>query len=572
MFRRLLGAGILVALATLSLSAQSLSWTQWSKDPQHTGQINIAGQSLDRQLVDIVYDPFVEQETAPGQGDGDLLVHYQTPLVDGDDVFMEFKSGAFTSVQTWETQIWNQKRLHWEGGQLVEKWTFESDWKPVPFGSAQWEPVYHAVLAGNFVYDPGFGGTIYKLNREDGSVAARINPFGNNIDKNIFVAGPLSADNTGNIYYNAIKLSPADPWRKDVVNSWLVKVSPSGAVTKATYTSLTPGAPAANDLCKVGFSNSQLPWPPSPDAQAPLSTCGTQRPGINIAPAIAPDGTIFTASRAHLVTRYCYLVAVNPDLTPKWNSSLRGRLNDGCNVLLPPNGTPGGCREGATTGFDPGTNEPPPGRIFDDGTASPTIAPDGSVLFGVLTFYNYAQGHLFKFSAGGAFQGSYPFGWDVTPAIYKHGGTYSIVIKDNHYATGSYCGVEAFCPSDRTATTPNDPEAYYITQLNHNMNVEWRFRNTNSLSCSRNADGTVSCVSDHPNGFEWCVNAFGIDVNGVVYANSEDGNLFAINQGGTLRQKIFLKLALGAAYTPLTIGPDGRHYTQNAGHLYVVGN
>jgi outer membrane protein assembly factor BamB len=58
----------------------------------------------------------------------------------------------------------------------------------------------------------------------------------------------------------------------------------------------------------------------------------------------------------------------------------------------------------------------------------------------------------------------------------------------------------------------------------------------------------------------------------VVYANSEDGNIFAINQDGTLKQKKFLQLALGAAYTPLTIGPDGRIYTQNDGHLFVVGN
>jgi ABC-type enterochelin transport system substrate-binding protein len=34
----------------------------------------------------------------------------------------------------------------------------------------------------------------------------------------------------------------------------------------------------------------------------------------------------------------------------------------------------------------------------------------------------------------------------------------------------------------------------------------------------------------------------------------------------------FLNLALGAAYTPLSIGPDGRLYTQNNGHLFAVGN
>jgi hypothetical protein len=572
MCRRFLWASAFVALASLTLFAQSLSWTQWSKDPQHTGQINVAGQSLNRVLADVVYDPFVAQEMAPGQGDGDLFVHYQTPLVDGDDVFMEFKSGQYTSFTSWETQIWNQKRLHWENGQLVEKWTFQSDWKPVPFGSPAWEPVYHAVLVGNFIYDPGFGGTVYKLDRTTGAVVARINPFGNNVDAKIFVAGPLSADNAGNVYYNAIKLANNNPWVVDSINSWLVKIRPDGTAIKATYASLTPGAPAANDQCKVGFANSQLPWPPSPDAVPGTTPCGTQRPGINIAPAIAPDGTIYTASRAHLVTRYCFLVAVNPDLTPKWTATLRGRLNDGCNVLLPPNGTPGGCRVGATTGVDPNTNEPPPGRIFDDSTASPTVAPDGSVLFGVLTFYNYAQGHLFKFSSAGEFQGSYPFGWDVTPAIYSHGGTYSIIIKDNHYAVGSYCNVEQFCPSDRSANTPNDPEAYYVTKLNHNMNVEWKFQNTNPLSCTRQPNGTVTCVNDHPNGFEWCVNAFGVDQNGVVFANSEDGNAFAINADGTLRQKTFLQLALGAAYTPMSIGGDGKIYAQNAGHLFVLGN
>ena len=62
-----------------------------------------------------------------------------------------------------------------------------------------------------------------------------------------------------------------------------------------------------------------------------------------------------------------------------------------------------------------------------------------------------------------------------------------------------------------------------------------------------------------------------VDANGVVYANSEDGHLFAIRQGGTLKQKIFRQLALGAAYTPTSLGADGKIYSQNAGHLFVVG-
>jgi len=61
-----------------------------------------------------------------------------------------------------------------------------------------------------------------------------------------------------------------------------------------------------------------------------------------------------------------------------------------------------------------------------------------------------------------------------------------------------------------------------------------------------------------------------VDARGVVYADSEDGNLYAIAQGGILEQRIFLRLALGAAYTPTSIGPDGRVYTQNDGNLFVI--
>jgi hypothetical protein len=47
--------------------------------------------------------------------------------------------------------------------------------------------------------------------------------------------------------------------------------------------------------------------------------------------------------------------------------------------------------------------------------------------------------------------------------------------------------------------------------------------------------------------------------------------LYAINQGGTKKQGIFQQLNLGAAYTPASLGPDGKIYSQNAGHMFVVG-
>jgi outer membrane protein assembly factor BamB len=81
----------------------------------------------------------------------------------------------------------------------------------------------------------------------------------------------------------------------------------------------------------------------------------------------------------------------------------------------------------------------------------------------------------------------------------------------------------------------------------------------------------VSCVSDHPAGFEWYVNAPTIDRKGNVFVNSEDGGLYAIRPNGTLRDHLFLDSALGAAYTPLSLAPDGKILTQNNGHLFVVG-
>jgi hypothetical protein len=35
---------------------------------------------------------------------------------------------------------------------------------------------------------------------------------------------------------------------------------------------------------------------------------------------------------------------------------------------------------------------------------------------------------------------------------------------------------------------------------------------------------------------------------------------------------VFTNLAIGAAYTPLSIGPDGKIYTQNDGRMFVIGN
>ncbi|HKO56045.1 MAG TPA: hypothetical protein VJ276_09210 [Thermoanaerobaculia bacterium] len=568
----------LLVFVCLPLAAQD--WPQWALNPRHDSNVPFAAQELNQNLVNIVYDPLVPDEMAAVQqafGDADLLAHFQAPLVDGHDVYMMFKAGRY-SKNTYATEEWGETKYRWQGGNLNTVWQFASDWKAPGNQDDFWEPVFHPALANGALYVPGAGGSIFRVNRSSGAVT-RINPFAS-IDPNTYTASPITADGAGNLFYNVVQLQPSgDFYQKDIVDSWLVKVTPSGTITRVSYTLLTAGAPAGTDQCANVFADAQLPWPPSPTAVPPTVQCGTQRPGLNMAPAIAPDGTIYTVTRAHLLSREAFLLAIRPNLTRKWMSSLRNRFNDGCGVPVasggsfPPNGTPGGCRAGANLGVDPATNTPGGGRVLDDSSSTPVIAPDGSIYYGAYTRYNYAQGHLMHFSSTGAYLGAYNFGWDITPGIYPHDGTYSVVTKDNHYGeVGSYCNDDVLCPPDRDANNPAYPEEYFISQLNKDLAaVEWRYKNTNTESCSRDANGVVTCVSDHPHGFEWCVNAF-VVANGVSYANSEDGNLYAINQGGGLRKKIFQQLALGAAYTPTSIGNDGKIYSQNAGHLFVAGN
>ena len=109
-----------------------------------------------------------------------------------------------------------------------------------------------------------------------------------------------------------------------MAGAWLVKIASNDTPSIVSFATLVPGAPAGNAQdCPGTFEFSAnavgtLPWPPAVNAVAPVFPffCGSQRPGINVAPAIAPDGTIYTASRAHFDDMVSYLVAVNPKSTP----------------------------------------------------------------------------------------------------------------------------------------------------------------------------------------------------------------------------------------------------------------
>ncbi len=488
-------AGLALTAATLVHAADHATesvpdWSQWARSSRHTSTTHALGQSPEAKLADITYDPFVSQEKAESYGD--LLAHYQVPLVDGNFVFLEFKTGKYVSCNppgsgqpypcgpdNWNTEIWNERAFTWKNGSLVKAWDFRSDWKPEPntdFGGQNqdglfgWEPVFHAALWKGHVLVPGLGGTIYKVNQADGKLVAHYNPFGS-VNPNRYVSGPLTIDSSGNVYYNVLQLDAQNPWSVNVKNSWLVKITPAGQVRKVSYSKLT--ATGGND--------------------------GSQRPGVNVSPAISADGkTLYTSSVAHFADYDAYLIAVNSDLTPQWHTSLSNLAN------------------GVT------------GIILDQSSATPVVLPDGNVVYGVLV-PDSSRGAMLKFTPSGQYLTSFDFGWDDTPAVYSHDGTYSVITKNNYYGGGPY----------------------YITQLDSDLVPEWSYESTDN--------------------YEWCVNAPAVDGNGLVYADSEDGDLYVINQGGTLAGQIVLEEAVGAAYTPASIGRNGKIYTLNNGDMFVVG-
>ena len=109
-----------------------INWLQWGQNQQHQGFVDTTGQNLNNILADLTFDPNVPAEKA--STGGDLLVHYQAPLLHQNDVFMEFKGGTFTDADHWDSQTWSERRYHWRDGQLVEKWSYQTSWKPEPNG------------------------------------------------------------------------------------------------------------------------------------------------------------------------------------------------------------------------------------------------------------------------------------------------------------------------------------------------------------------------------------------------------------------------------------------------------
>jgi hypothetical protein len=215
---------------------------------------------------------------------------------------------------------------------------------------------------------------------------------------------------------------------------------------------------------------------------------------------------------------------------------------------------------------DPNGND---ALLPDDGTASPTVGPNGDVFFGVLENpfpYNHDRGWLLHFN-GSLSQQFLPgaFGWDDTPSIvpasmvpsYSGSASYLLMTKYNDYAGVNGSGNNRLAILDPT-TGMRDP----IT----GQTVMKEVLTISGPTPDPEFPNTPGAVR------EWCINAAAVDVaTKSILANSEDGKFYRWDlTTNTFTQVVTLTSGVGEAYTPTAIGPDGTAYAINNGTLFAV--
>ena len=324
-------------------------------------------------------------------------------------------------------------------------------------------------------------------------------------DNAIQISTPISCDESGNLYFGYLSSGVALPGYPNGIASGLAMVSANG---KGNFIS-------AENLC----------------GDANIVKCA-----YNCAPGITGDGTglYIAVNQSNYSYGYLCRVAI-PALTPASHVLLKDPRNSSWNALVP-----------------------------DDGTASPTVGPDGDVYFGILEANfpsNHARGWLLHFNASlsvSKIPGA--FGWDDSASIvpraavpsYKGGSAYLVLTKYNNYADPGIGGnglnkVALLDPN----TSMVDPISG-TTVMNEVLTV---------LGPTQNPD--------LPGVNEWCINSAAIDfINKCAVVNSEDGHVYRWSfVTNTLSTGLKLAEPTGEAYTSTVIGPDGAIYAINNAQL-----
>jgi hypothetical protein len=476
------------------------AWNGYGMDAQHSSLAQVATQPLKRVVWQTPSDL-----APPYSSRGYLLVHYGSPAITRTNT-------VIVPVRTIGDKFKVEARAGADG---ALKWSFDSDYVLPPH---RWTPSYNVALTpANRLYAAGAGGKVYVRDDADAANAtSRTLTFYDSavyaahqaeMDAAVTINTPLTADNSGNIYFGFI----------------------AGA-----------GNPAglASGFARIAADGTGS-WV---SAAAVSGDPGISKPATNAAPAVTPDGKTVYVLANDPVTGAGALVALDAATLAR-----RARAS----LVDPASGTPA--------------------YISDDGTASPTIGPDGAVFIGVLEADGGAhnqRGWLLHFDATlahGLIPGS--FGWDDTPSIvpaamvpgYKGSSTYLVMTKYNNYQrSGSGDGQNKVAVLDPNASQ-NDPVPQTAT-----VQV---MKEVLTILGPTPDPGNPAGVT------EWCVNIAAVDpFTKSILVNSEDGYLYRWDMAtNSLTEKVRLTSGLGESYTPTAVGPDGKVYAINNAVLFAVG-
>jgi hypothetical protein len=505
--------GILAGCGLLSPTgarAQSIRvpWSDYAHDPQHTALSPAASQPLANLHWQTPVD--LNPQHAGGDPSGDLYIHYGSPLITrSNTVIVPVKTGAYGGFRV-EAHVSTNGAL---------KWMQSTDYVLPPHN---WTPSFSPTLTPkNRLYFPGGGGTVYYCDSPDSTnipVIGQIAFYGltnytantNAYLGNVFIDTPITSDRYGNIFFGF-------------------------QVTNATPLSLTSG------VARIDVSGNGT-WIA---ANVIVTNAGIVKVAQNCTPALANDHkTLYVAVNNGNPDGdfgvYGYLCALDSrTLAPLGSVRLKDVANPGNDANVP-----------------------------DDGTASPTVGPDGDVYYGVLEnpcCVNHDRGWLLHFNSVLS-QSKTPgaFGWDDTASVvpsslvasYSGSSSYLLMTKYNNYSDP---GIGGNGSNKIAVLDPMNTEIDPITGTTVMKEV------LTVLGPTPN--------TGQPGVREWCINTAAIDpFTKSILANSEDGKLYRWDlTSNSLSETFTLTTGVGEAYTPTVIGVDGTVYAVNDAILFAIG-
>ncbi|HEY3781848.1 MAG TPA: hypothetical protein VGL56_12245 [Fimbriimonadaceae bacterium] len=534
-------------LSLASLSQAQTFWGQYGKDAQHDAMSTSGVQALNSILWQTPVD------LVPVTDGTDVTAHYGSPLMTANTAVVNVRIGqvastfssGFTTTSGYSGV--SQQTNHGssvddvyrvEGHDLgtgVTTWTEYSDYVDwMPHG---WTPSFGSCIDSNGkVYSPGAGGTVWVYSNADSAsgTSSKICFYGLTFyngspslyDANVQICTPITVDASNNIYFGFYVTSGFN--NVPGLKSGLAKISSTGVGTFVT-------------------------------ADAASGNTGDEV-ATNCAPAVTADGNfVYVAVKQQGNGGYN-----NPKLL-RLNTSDLSTANEAALYEVPyvHNTT----QDGNTVAFP---------YIFDDGTSSPMIGPDGDVYYGIWWSDLESRGFMLHYSADlSTVKTPGAFGWDDTASVvpasavpsYTGTSSYLILTKYNNYSDAGLTPFPGDGHNEVAVLDPNATEQYTVqydtgdgtgptyTTMKEVLTVVGAIANTGQTGVR-----------------EWCINMAAIDVAGkAAVVNSEDGHCYRWDfTTNSLTQVQNLQPATGEAYTPTVVSADGISFAVNNAVLFAM--